>query len=246
MASKIEMVVKLPSQGKPYEDKKLVGDIKITMITGLLEKKIYGSTSPTILDDIIKECVISPKIDPTKLTPDDKQFLLMKIRIHSYGPDYHVEGTCPECGYTKEYVSSLDEMEVKEYTEEWKEPIEEKLPVSGDTITVRALRVEDQNIIQSRVKRVAKNTKTKPAEQEFITTLAQALVSINGEEKSITEREFYIQNLTARDLLVLKKMIRRYSGYGYQGKLPVKCESCGEEYEAPVVLGYEFFHPDLD
>lgn len=246
MPLKLETTFRLPSLGKPYENKELAGDIKIKMITGLMEKKIYGTSSPAILDELIEECVVSPKIKAGDLTPDDKQFILIQIRMHSYGYEYHVEGECPSCGYKKDYLSGLDKMGYKEISKDWVEPVEVKLPMAKDTLMVRALRVKDQKIINDRVKRLSKEASVKAAEQEFISTMAQTIVSINGEDKMITEKESYIQNLTSRDLLALKRALKPLTGYGYDGIVHLTCESCGEEFEAPVVLGYEFFHPRLD
>ncbi len=49
-------------------------------------------------DRVLQNVIQTPGVDPAKLTVVDRRALLIQLRINSYGPDYDVSMTCPNCG----------------------------------------------------------------------------------------------------------------------------------------------------
>ena len=88
------------------------GEVVIRNMTTAEEKMLLGSTQDAF-DNILKACIVEPKdLDLDELCSSDKHFLLMKLRIISYGSDYFVGYKCPSCGATSEYKINLDELTV--------------------------------------------------------------------------------------------------------------------------------------
>ena len=119
-------VVRLPSsKSGVYKDHpELQGDITLRMMDVGDEKKVFGSYSDDIVSALLKSCVVSPEdFDPDELIPNDRHFLLVKLRVLSYGANYHGEGICPECGNTEEHRFSIDDIPIYELPEDFEEPI---------------------------------------------------------------------------------------------------------------------------
>lgn len=241
------MVVRLPSLGKPYpEEPKLAGDIVIKMISGLQEKRLFGSSGQTdLIDTILDECIVSPKFNIDILLPADKHFLLTKLRIHSYGPEYHVTGQNPETGKSEEFKISLDDVAVIKLDGEFKDPVPVKLPVSGDEVEIKVLRTGDYKKVRARVKRLSKEMNIPVGEQEYITRLAAAIVTVNGENLQGNQKEAYVQELMARDISEIKRYLNKYK-FGMSDYITVTSPINGVEYEAPILMTGEFFRPRYD
>lgn len=242
--SNLQTEVTLPSGGRLYSDKGWQKPVVLNMITSEWEKKLYGgSRGGEIIDEMLEDLVEGDlKIDD--LHPSDKFFLMMKLRIHSYGPEYHGDVNCPNCG-VKEVLMDLDGINVIEMPEDYQLVSEGTLPVSGDVVKVRDLTSGDFKKIRKRIKKLCTGTQVVEREQEYITTNAARIVSINGEERMTGEREKYFSQLVGRDSLFLRKLANRPK-FGYADTTLVKCPVCGLELEAPVVLTGEFFRPRLD
>ena len=243
----LEMTVRLPSLGKPYpETPELAGDITIKMISALQEKRLFGSSGQVdLIDTILKECIVKPDINIDILMPADKHFLLTKLRIHTYGPQYHVMGTNPVSEKSEEHLISLNDVPVIELNGEFKDPITVELPVSGDTVELKVLRSGDYKRIRQRVKRLSKEMNIPSGEQEYITRLAASIVSVNGQALQGTQKEQYVQNLMGRDTAEIKRLVNQYK-FGLSDYISVTSPVNGEEYDVPVLMTGEFFRPRYD
>lgn len=246
MAS-LEMAVQLPSLGKPYpENPELAGDIVLKMIGGLQEKRIFGSTGRVdLLDSVLEDCIVSPKVPIDLLTDQDKHFLLVKLRIHSYGPNYHVTGVNPESGKEEEFQISLDDVPIKQLTEEFVDPIEAILPITKKKVEVKILRTGDRKKVRQRVKRLSKEMNVPAGEQEYITRVAACLVTVDGEKLQGAQKEKFIQDLPGGDIAFIKHLSNKYK-YGFSDTITVTSPVTGDEYEAPVAMTGEFFRPRFD
>ena len=243
----LEMTVRLPSLGKPYpECPELAGDIVIKMISALQETRMFGSSGQVdLLDNVLRECIVSPKVNIDSLMPADKHFLLTKLRIHTYGAQYHVTGVNPVTEKSEEHLISLDDIPVVELTEEFKDPMKVTLPVSGDIVEIKVLRSGDYKTIRQRVNRLSKEMGVPAGEQEYITRLAETIVSVNGETLQGSQREHYVQGLMGRDTAEIKRLMNRYK-FGISDFITVTSPVNGEVYEAPVLMTGEFFRPRYD
>ena len=247
MSTNYETLVQLPSKGMLYPDNpELQGDITLRMITTNEEKYIMGSTSSDLLNKLLKDCVVSPQgFNPDVLVPADQYFLFQKLRIHSYGDSYHIQGECPHCEASKEYEISLDDIPIHELPDDFTEPITMTLPFSKDEIGVRLLRSSDLKAIKNRAKKLSKELKIDYNELSYLHRIAKQIVSVNGEDLKIVESEKYVREMVGMDSGYIKAQMAKFQ-LGYDSSIEIICDSCGGEFEEVVQMTGEFFRPRYD
>ena len=223
------------------------GPITIRMMTVADEKKVFSSTSDEALNNLIKSCVVSPDgFNPADLIPNDRYFLLVKIRILSYGDSYHSIMVCPDCGYTDEdFKFSLDDVEINELDESFEEPFFVNLPVCGKTVGLKVLRTRELSQIISKAKKIAKSTNANAKEVEFVQKLVKKIVSIDGEKISQPEAEKFVSTMAALDRAKIDDVFE-HQKLGYESFVVAECPKCGETVEVPFRLHREFLHPRFD
>lgn len=242
-----EINVKLPSGGKPYANTcpALMGDVTLCMLTAGKEMKILGGNNPNPLDYVLQECIVKPKFDIGILTPEDKHFLLMKIRIFSYGDDYHtiVQCTNDSCGYKGEVKFSLDEVEVKDLEGEYINVFDITLPITKQKMKVKVLDNGDYANIRKRVRSLAEKSQiANESELEYIVRMAMSVVEIEGVPVMEAQVEAIIQDLPVRDAHMIEDIQDKYD-YGYRGYVKTKCPKCGGDVYGMVEMTSEFFRP---
>lgn len=223
------------------------GPITIRMMRVDDEKKVFGATSDDSLDNLIKACVVSPEnFNPQDLIPNDRHFLLVKIRILSYGDTYHGILMCDECGYTDEdYKFSLDDVNINELEESFEEPFTIDLPISKKTVGLKVLRQRDVKTILSKAKKIAKSTSASAKEIEFVQRLVKKIVTIDGEKVTSAEAEKFVNSMMALDRATIDSVFESQK-LGYESFCSVECPKCGEEVHVPFRLHSEFFRPRID
>lgn len=240
--------IRLPShKAGIYANPIYSGDIVINMIGVKEESATYGNYNDTVLSDLINKCVVSPEgFDVDDLLPNDRHFMLVELRIHSYGDSYHEEGECPFCGNKEEHKFSIsDDITVFELSEDYVEPVEVKLPVSKVTVGVRALRQKEINQIMKVAKANSRKFNKTIKEVEFMERLKKKIVTMNGEEATKDKVEKFVSTMTSQDRIYLEEALNKEQ-LGYDVLASVSCSTCGETYEVPFRLKYEFFRPRYD
>lgn len=244
--SNYETTVKLPSRGVFYpEHPELAEGIVLRMMNTNDEKKVFGSTSDDVISTLIKSCVTNIEIDPDMLVAADRHYLLMKLRIHTYGDAYHIEGECPHCGAEREMKISLDDIPIYELPEDFEEPFEMTLPLSKKKVGIRVLRTSDVKKIRSKAKKMAKEMNVQVREVEYLQRLARQIVTIDGEDVKPGEADKFVKEMLARDSAYIKFKLDEIK-LGYDDSITVTCPECGEEYDAPIRMTGEFFRPRFD
>lgn len=247
MATEYTDVVKLPTRGILYNEAYgIPEEITIRNITTKEEKVLYGSSGDKALDRVIKSCILEPKaINLDHLVAADKHYLLMRLRMHTYGSDYHVEYRCPNCGENHEYKIDLAEQPVHELEDGFVEPIEFTLPVNGDKVTIKLLRGTDLNEIEKRVKRLKKNAKESEGDLDYVIRMARYIQTVNDESLSEPEKQGYVEKLHGRDSAYFWHRINKIK-LGYDTNVQEECKGCGEEIEFGLPMTVEFFRPRFD
>lgn len=241
-------VIRLPScKANVYPDNpELSGDIRIRMMDVNDEKKVFGSVSEDMINRLLKSCVVEPEdFDPLVLIPNDRHYLLVKLRVLSYGDQYHGEGVCPECGAEEEFAYSIDDVPIFELDEEFKDPIEVTLPVCKREVGIRILRQKDVDAIKAKAKQMAKSSNVNVREVEFVERVVRKIASIDGKPVNRAEAELFVKGLKAKDRAYMEYILDK-TKLGYDNVITVKCSKCGEEYEIPFRLTGEFFRPRFD
>jgi hypothetical protein len=244
--SELLTTVRLPSKGllNP-EDPVYGGPITLDMMGFEQEKMVFGSNADNVLDKMLKSVIKTEGVDLDQLTPFDKHYLLVQERIHSYGDEYHIKYQCPYCGVEEEHVIDLNDIPVIELPDDFVEPIEGTLPLCGKKVGVKLLRQKDRKAIDNEIRLKADKLKKNPQDLRYELRFVKSIVTIDGEQPNVGEREALVRSLKGRDLAYLDHLIKK-TVFGYAAEALTTCSSCGENFEVPFVMTSEFFRPRFD
>ena len=245
-AKNYETTVHLPSNGMLYGEGG-PEDITLRAITTREEKFLLGSSNTDAVDEIIEACIVKPaglKMDNLILA--DSNFLLYKLRIHTYGPEYNITTTCPSCNNQNNSRVNLNEFLVYELDDDFSEPFDIELPVSGDTLTCRLLRKADYDLINSRAQKLTRKSKNvTQAEVAYPMRLARYIVKINGKAVEWEEAQRYALDMHGRDSAWFWHIINGIQ-VGYDTDVDITCDSCGIEYTTQLPMSMDFFRPSFE
>lgn len=244
--AEILTTVYLPSRGVFNKDESVyAGPIELDMMGFEQEKMVFGSNTENALDRMLSSVIKTEGINLDKLVPQDRHFLLIQERIHSYGPNYHIRFKCPYCGVEEEHKIDLTTVPVLEMDEEFKEPIEGVLPLDGRKVGLKILRNGDKKAIEAEIRMKADKLKINPKDLRFELRRVKSIVSIDGSAPKVGEREALLRSLKGRDIAYMDYLINQIQ-FGYSSTINVTCSGCKEEYEVPFALTSEFFRPRFD
>lgn len=231
--------VKLPSNGRLNPS---LGEPIVMDMMGFEEEKVaFGADTDEALDEVLKMCIKSPEnFDVTALTPADRRFLLMKLRIHTYGDEYHVKANVN--GVIEDVKISLDDIEVKELPDDFEIP-KGKLPVAGNEVVVKVLTVGEIRKIESICRDKADKFGSSYKELRYETMRAKRIATIDGEKKTTDEVLRFLKGLKGKDLAYLDYLNNQVA-FGYSNFIDVKIN--GVWQTVPVVMTGEFFRPRFD
>lgn len=237
------LTVELPSESRLYDNSEIPREIVIRSMKVADEKCIYGSNGEAAFQKILRRCIVEPKaINLDKLIPADEYYLLMQLRIHTFGSSYNISSRCPECGAVDERAINLDNLLVRKLPEEFAEPIEIELPSSGDKIGLRLLRNEDNNTITERAKKLSRQTGASEDEVFYVLRYAKLIDTVNGEQMDLTANTVYVENMSSVDSAYIDECLEDIK-VGYDLEISHKCTSCGEDYDFGLPMSREFFKP---
>lgn len=238
--------VYLPSRGRlNLDEPAYAGPIEMDMIGFEEEKMMFGSNSENVLDRMLDSVIKTEGIKASELCPQDRHFLLVKERIHSYGENYHLTDVCPSCGNMEEYKIDMNDVPVIELPEDFAEPIEGKLPLSGHTIGIKILRNRDNKSINAEINTKVDKLHLSAKDLRYELRKVRSIVTIDGEQPKLGEREKFIRGLKGRDLAYIDYLMEK-TKFGYSNTVLVTCKSCGHQFEVPFVMSGEFFRPRFD
>lgn len=235
---------KLPSGGKLYSDPSWA-EVEIRPMKVKEEKMIYGSSSSSAIDNILKACIVSPSnLDLKQLLPEDKFFLLYNLRIISFGSEYKVAVKCDNCNKLNEgIIVDLAKVDVSLLNDESLiEPFEVILS-NEDVVTLRYLRVGDSDKIYSLAKeRVRKYPQTTVDEWDFMLRIASSIIKINDKTLDSMGLEDYILNLYSKDSNLILDAINSLD-FGVKPTFSCNCNGCRQEMIFAMPFNSEFFRP---
>lgn len=241
-----ETTVTLPTRGILYTDKKIPADISLRGMTTREEKVLFSSTGSDVFAKILKNCVTTPDdFDTSGLIAADEMFLIVQLRIATYGPEYKVSATCPHCGKTDTYIVNLSDFDVEYLPEDFKEPIDVKLPVSGDTISLRLLRNNDNEMLDKFVRKRSKQFNLPIREVEYECRNAKYIIAVNGEPLDFTDAIEYFNSMVSKDSMKMQTALNNIR-IGIDATPTVLCTSCREEFDFSMPITREFFRPSIE
>ena len=240
----------LPSKGLIYS-KPINPVVSLRAMTTAEEMKRLSPTETPykVMCDIIQDCIVGEKlgISVYDLALCDYQFLLHRLRVVTYGPDYKMTMFCQNCGSISETSINLDELEVVEYDKSFDELKKIKLPVCGKEVEIKLQTPRSIDEINSRVKEIKKRNKGLEYDPSLFVTLESVIKTIDGQSPNPIMLEGFVKKMNMRDANALLQRAKKLNGkVGLDTECIVKCPDCG--YEAVTTFRYssEFFGPSED
>lgn len=237
----------LPSKGLVY-DKPINPKVSLRSMTTLEEMKRQSPTDTPykVMSDIIEGCMKNkPDIHVHDMCIGDYQFLLHKLRIVTYGPEYNMIVTCPKCGETTESVGDLDSLEVMEWTDEISGQMLISLPITNKSIQLKFQTPRDLDLIAFRNKEMKKKTKA-PIDYSLLFTLMSLIKKVDGMILTDIQLEDFVKSLPLKDVnFILTKANELNKKVGLDTQIKVKCAECGEEVTSTFRITSEFFGPAI-
>lgn len=237
----------LPSRGKIY-DVPVDSHVELRSMTARDEMKRLSPSSTQFrkLADIIEGCLIEkPKVHVYDMALGDYEFLLHKLRIVTYGPEYKMALQCPHCLEAFEANANLDQLHVTEFDEDkFNELRTITLPVKGDSIKLKFQTPRILDNIEIQVKEAKRKFKDAELDFEILYLLKNAIEEINGEKVDQLKLDGYINSLPAKDMTkIINSLDALNACVGIDGTLFVDCPNCGGEVKTFFRFGSEFFRP---
>lgn len=237
----------LPSKGLIY-DTPINSTVALRSMTTLEEmRRLTPSDTPyKAMSDIIESCMETPpQIHVYNMSLSDYQFLLHKLRIVTYGPEYKMLIKCKECGAVTETVADLDTLPLTEWSEEIISMMHVTLPKSNAEIELKFQTPRDLDLIAYRNKEMKKKTK-QGIDYSILFTLMSIIAKVDGRTLSELELESFVKNLQSKDgNYLLNAATKLNNAIGLENKIKVSCVECGAEMDAPFRITSEFFGPTL-
>ena len=233
--------VQLPSHGIPYGDRLPDGWMEIRPITTKEEKYLLSPTDRlNALNKILCDCVLTDTVAVEELLIADRQFLLLVLRNISYGKIYEFEMRCPRCReHFKKALKVPDDLVLTVFEEDDSaEGIEVKLPRCGQTVTLRLLRVKDENALLKK----ASGGFDQPGSDAYISRLAMHLTHVDGEEVKFSKAYAFVESMIGMDSSVFQKTLADKS-CGVDLRMKFNCPVCQHEFDDVMPMSVEFFRP---
>jgi hypothetical protein len=239
----------LPSKGLIYSQP-VKATFKIRSMTTEEEmRRLAPSDTPyKVMADIIEECLVEkPGISVYDMCLGDYQFLLHKLRIVTYGPDYKMMVTCPNCGETYETRISLDSLQEIEYDEKLFEIKKISLPQSKKEVTIKVQTPRILDEVSLRTKEIKRKMKDLNYDPSLVITLQILIDTVDNQKLNPSSLETFVKKLPMRDVNVIIQTADKLNrGVGLDNSVLVKCGSCGYDAVTTFRITPEFFGPTID
>ena len=237
----------LPSHGKIYEEE-VNPEIVLSSMTTKHEMLRLSSNenSQRLMADIIDDCIQTDVgISAYDMCLADYQFLMLKLREVTFGNDYNMTVICPYCSARTDVDMDLDDLEIREFTDESLEYSEIELPVSGDTIALTLQTPRMIDTINKQVKQAQRKTHTRE-NQNILYTMLNSIIAKNGEKFNTIAEEQWLRNLPLADTNYIMDAIDKLnSSFGIVMAVDTTCNVCGEDIVVPFLVNGSFFRPSV-
>lgn len=239
----------LPSGGKIYQGVLAGRDsVDIKAMTTREEDILMSKPlikNGTVLNELVKACLIDKTINPNELIVGDKYAILVAIRVTGYGAEYQVQMECSSCKEKFEHEFDLAALQIKPLQIDPVIPgtnlFEFKLPVCKKIVRFKYLTGADEADITATLER-QKKLKIQ-VDSPISTNLLYSIVSVDGIEDRAKLGQF-VRMMPARDSLALRKYIQNNEP-SLDMKQYCTCPHCSNEEEVGIPMGINFFWPNM-
>ena len=246
-------VIDLPSRGYFYPEGHPLSSGKIDMkYMTAKEEDILASQNlikqGVVIDKLLQSLIVT-KCNYNEILTMDKNAIFIAARMLSYGKDYEVTLTCPNCGEKHDTVIDIAEFEEKEI--DWsrftkgQNTFEFILPAATkNKLTLKMLTHGDEKEVQESLKAYKKLTKLTGVDPELTTRLKHMIVAVDGN----TDRNYinkFADSMLAVNSLALRKYLKEITP-DIQTVFNDTCPHCEHEQEgAQLPIGINFFWPGV-
>lgn len=239
----------LPSLGKIY-NVPVEAEVELrSMTTDEEMRRMRQSDRPLkVLADIIDACLVRPLgISAYDMCLGDYQYLLHKLRVVTYGPEYKLTVVCPYCNSSSENIINLDEFAVNHPVEDIKDLLTFTLPKSGHKITVTFQTPRLLDDVQVRLKELKKQGAAKDTDLTLMLLLSGVIQKVDDNVVDIVKKESFVRKLPMMDTnYILKHVQQLDERVGMDTTLHCTCDFCGFEFTSPFRETGEFFGPSIE
>lgn len=240
----------LPSKGKVYSQE-VNPVVKLRSMTTQEEMKRLAPSERAYKNicEIIDDCMIdNPGISAYDMCLSDYQFLLHKLRIVTYGSEYHLSTKCPHCRSEQDSVVNLNDLETVEFdAENLTKIMEFTLPKTGKKIKIRLQTPRMIDDVATRSKEVKKKSRGQDGESAFLYNVASLIETIDGKRIDPVKKEDFVRNLPMMDTnYIVKHSQKLVESFGLDTSLDMFCPTCGLDYTTFFRVTAEFFGPSVD
>jgi len=254
-----EYAEQLPSRGLFYKDQEgrplLSEDGRIVLrpLTTREENILFtqGSDSLEKVVRIIDNCIVTEGVNCKNLLVCDQYFILLSLRIHSFGGGYDVPMTCKYCGASSDvHIDLAADLSMKYLARDVEQPFWFTLPISQRRIGFRLLRFEDQFTIRryaramSMARKKARGTAVGSQDDDTKPSYRAAAAITHIDDKEVdfnTALQFYDTMLMA-DSIALSNAMDAVEP-GIENEISKNCPKCGAETTFVLPMTVEFFRP---
>lgn len=237
----------LPSHGAIYDE-----EVNPQIVLGSMKTKhemlrlSATEDSQKLMADIIDDCMeTDPGISSYDMCLGDFQYLLYKLRVVTYGPDYEMVAICPRCGFENTISVNLDELPVKEFSEDLLDRMSLTLPVSGHEVTLTLQTPRTLDRINKKAREYQRRHKDSNENATILYTITTSIETWDGEKPSpILDEE--IKELDMADTNALIHRIDDINDeMGVELEMEDTCDLCLARYRVPFRVTDEFFRPSV-
>lgn len=235
-----EYEVELPSKGIFYKNEKDKG-IRKGYVTirpmsvaeeEILSNKNYlksGSTFRRVFD----ACICND-FEAKKLCSYDAYYLMYALRKYSYGDEYDLKLTCPDCEAEYDYTLDISEIPFEELDESLEYSRTIKLPVSRYTVVMHVATLEDDEELEKLKRRY-------PNQSETVLTyynLTDQVLDNEGDEIPMEDWMDFFNALPVRDK---GEIVNKFEKDSMIPEITVICPKCGAEHKMAIPMQAGFF-----
>ena len=240
----------LPSLGKVYTQN-VNPVVKIRSMTTEEEMRRLAPSDKNYKNicEIIDECLVeNPGISSYDMCLADYQFLLHKLRVVTYGSDYHITTVCPHCFSEKDDIIDLEQLKVTNYdNNDFTSLTEFTLPKTQKNIKLRMQTPRIVDDINTRAKELKKKSRNQAGEPAFLFTIESLIDTVDGVKLDPVKREDFVRALPMMDTnYIIRYAEKLVESFGLETKLSFSCPICGLDYNSSFPITSEFFGPSID
>ena len=247
-ATTIQEKFTLPSKGLIYGEKFNPTVTLRSMTTEEEMKRLsYNELEYETMAEIIDSCIIEDlPISAYDMCLGDYQFLLHKLRIVTYGSNYKMTITCPNCGDVVSSSVNLDTETVIEFNEEEGLDLEIVLPETGKHVTLSLQTPRMIDAVKQKAKDMRKKTKLN-LNYEYMFTLMSLIAKVDNKSLNDVAKEKFVRELPLKDTgYILTKGDELNGKVGLDTSVIAKCPNCGYEVVTNFREQPEFLGPKIN